>query len=951
VQLVVRAGVLAQSLQNAPIVVTAADSSSNNSSVAVVPLTISVASSSTAPTRSTFARTDQGPTGVVYDQARKLLFVSVEVLNQVAVLSSIDGHRVATISVPYPVGIDESVDGSAVYVVSPYFPSITKIDPNLLQVVQQTSLPQISSLIQVGAQIATLSNGDVMILLANQDPNGPPIYLWSPTKNTFNGLGQQSFLSFGTGIIRAAGHSKVLIISGSDSFIYNVADGSLSGPLSFGDGPLAISPDGSQIVAGTPSGGLGFYDNQANLVDSMVFNGPNYEGAIYGLDGSHFYFLGNDLFGGGNIAAVIDTKAFSLVGAVPGFGFGTSIPFSGPSIAPFAIDEANMIFGGVFKGMGFLDVSLPGSFQLPPSVGSSLSPTMASLGVTTPLEMSGQFSSAESYNVYFGAPPASLLTGKGTNVSVQSTNTLDVTAPAGTAAGPATVTLTRSDGFFQVMPDAVSYLPTVLIIDPDSGSPAGGDTIQIVGYGFDASGLQVTIGGKPVTNIELRKFINGSLLPTETLILTTPANGPGNAEVTITATGGSTTVAGGFQYATSAQVYPITGALDDIVYDQGHQRLYATNQDHNRVETLDLGTHTYLSPISVGNQPTALGLTPDDTLLAVLNSADNTVSVINLGTSAVVATYPVLTAADTTCGGQGFALSSATPHRMLVNIVCTLSFSGGDFHLLNLDTGSLSCTGVAGCGSDGVIMGFGEGLAAMASTPEGSKIFLAGTGQDDGQTVGMLNLTANTLTTGFPGVFADAAASADGDIFAASFGIANAQLSRISIMAYEPYADSGNQSLHNVIGEKLNPSGSLLFQPQETGVDVFDVHTGRLAQHIVLPESIPLDLNALALDETGTKMFLISKSGITIAQLFQAPLSLASVNPSAGPQGTKVTIRGSGFENGATVTFGTVRATATYLDQNTITATVPSLSTGPTQITVTNPDGRAYSFDAAYLVQ
>lgn len=60
-------------------------------------------------------RTDQSPTGAVYDQARKLLFVIVEILNEVVVLSSVDGHRVATIPVSYPSGIDESADGSAIY--------------------------------------------------------------------------------------------------------------------------------------------------------------------------------------------------------------------------------------------------------------------------------------------------------------------------------------------------------------------------------------------------------------------------------------------------------------------------------------------------------------------------------------------------------------------------------------------------------------------------------------------------------------------------------------------------------------------------------------------------------------------------------------------------------------------------------------------------------------------
>lgn len=207
-------------------------------------------------------------------------------------------------------------------------------------------------------------------------------------------------------------------------------------------------------------------------------------------------------------------------------------------------------------------------------------------------------------------------------------------------------------------------------------------------------------------------------------------------------------------------------------------------------------------------------------------------------------------------------------------------------------------------------------------------------------------MVANHLTTANLYPAQDAAADADDNTFAAQLGITNAKPAQTSIMAYEPYADSGAQSFHNVIGEKLNPSGSRLFVPQDSGVDLFNVHTGRLAMHVATPEAIPLDTGALALDETGTKMFLISNSGITVAQLFQVPLSLASVKPAAASPGTQITVRGSGFLSGATVTFGTPQVAATSVDHNTLTATVPSLSPGVVRITVTNPSGSSCDYDA-----
>ncbi len=956
VQILVQAGVLAQPIQDFPIVVTATDNA-NNSYVVTVLLTISVASSTATPTRSSFARTDWDPTGVVYDQARKLLFVSVEVLNQVAVLSSVDGHRVATIPVQYPTGIDESADGNAVYVVSPYFSYITAIDPNLLEVVHETNIPSTGSGQNAStSQLATLSNGDVLFL-PNEAPTGPLAYLWNPTTNVFTALNQPALQNM-SGITRSADHSKVLLSfsggpeGGETVTIYDAVSGNLTGPatLNGGYGAVAISPNGSQIVTVAAQGQPTFYDDQFNMLGSVSLDIESVAGMLYGLDGSHAYVLETDMFSGDNVAAVIDTSTFSLIGVVPSFAFGSGLPFSGPVNVEFAIDETNMLFGPASLGVGYLDLTSPGFFSLPFSYENLISPTLESLTGTTATQVQGgYFSSTWNYKVYFGPPPASPQAQPGTNVSVQSSNVLDVTAPTGTVAGPANVTLTRSDGYFQVIPDGVSYGPTVLQVDANAGSPSGGDSIKVVGFGFDSSNVQVNIGGKAATNISRSGPIAGQILPTATLTLNTPAGASGYADVVVTTPDGSTTVPGGFQYLSSAQTYPASGsAFDNIVYDQPRQRLYITNQNHNRVEVFDLGTHAFLSPISVGNQPTALALTPDGARLGLINSGDVTMSVIDPSALQVLSTFTVLPAQDTGCNVP-LNMSPAAPHNMLLNLACPETPGAGVFHLVNLDTGSLSCTGVVGCQSNGTDMAFGNccGVAATASTPDGSKVFLA---SGAGGPVGMLNLTANTVAYGFSGKFSDAAADSDANAFAVSYGVANAQLSQTTIIAYERYADAGNGSLHNVIGEKLNPSGSLLFVPQDTGVDIFDVHTGRLVQHVAISDGIPLNMNAMALDETGTKMFLITNSGITIAQLFQAPLSLGSVNPAAGSQGTQVTLRGSGFLSGATLLFGTSQAATTYVDAETLKATVPAMSAGPVRITVTNPSGQKYSFDDSFTV-
>jgi plastocyanin len=67
--------------------------------------------------------------------------------------------------------------------------------------------------------------------------------------------------------------------------------------------------------------------------------------------------------------------------------------------------------------------------------------------------------------------------------------------------------------------------------------------------------------------------------------------------------------------------------------------------------------------------------------------------------------------------------------------------------------------------------------------------------------------------------------------------------------------------------------------------------------------------------------------------------SITTFNPASGLPGTTVTITGTGFQSGATVSFGSVAGTnVTFLSATTLRADVPNMPAGPVSITVTNPD-------------
>ena len=955
---------LAQPLQSFPLQVSASDYAGNTSQV-VLPLTVSLPSATLGVTRSTFFGTGNGPTGAVYDAARKLIFVTVESLNEVNVYSSTSGKWMATIPTEQPVGIDETADGTKV-IVGAQSAYVTVIDPDLLQVVQKVPAPPVPNP-PAGetdyyflVRPATLSNGKVLFTAQHGYTTEVHVFLWDPTAGTMTLSDFPDAIIFAQTLTRSEDHSKVLLYgvssTGATAALYDVASGDYTASGSFnGAYSLALSPDGSQVfAAGIQGNATGFYNDSFAPLASLSLGLFPVSGTLYSRNGQNVYVSGT--LETGNVVVSLNTQTYAVEGVVPDVATGSN------ATVPYDIDETGMIFGGS-SGIDFVDVSSPGFFTYPTPISFQIQPPVLSSSAATPVSLNGNlFDQAAAYTVYFGAPPASGAASEGKGVSVQSDTALNVTAPAQALQGPVNVTLTRaSDGWFEVIPQAATYGPNIFSVAPNAGPANGGASVILFGYGLAGANVQVTIGGKLAQVLQALPDPSG---PFDPIVITAPAGSPGYADITVTTPTGSTTVSKGFQYLESAVVYPVAGGLTDIVYDQTRQKLYATNNPLNRVDIFDLTSLSYLTPIPVGNLPNGLAITPDASLLAVVNAGDGTISKINLASGQVEATYPALTANDLSAGCQGVAVTIApvASHRMMIDGDCVALEFVGLMHLLDLDTGVLGCAGFVTCSTNGTDIVIGSGLQAMSSTPDGEMLFMTDISQDvgaEGDLVTLINVAANTAAENEFGGQTDSAANADATVFATNFGFHDARNIQFSLASDLSVLGAASVSFTTLRGEKLNPSGSLLFVPQGAnpqtnglalGMDIFDVHRGKLALRVVLPEQIPLSLNAMALDETGTKMFVISNSGITIATLFQAPLSLARVTPASGASGIQVTLRGSGFQTGSTVQFGKSQAAVDFVDAQTLQATVPTLPSGSVQVTVTNPDGNSYSFDAAFTV-
>jgi IPT/TIG domain len=270
------------------------------------------------------------------------------------------------------------------------------------------------------------------------------------------------------------------------------------------------------------------------------------------------------------------------------------------------------------------------------------------------------------------------------------------------------------------------------------------------------------------------------------------------------------------------------------------------------------------------------------------------------------------------------------------------------------------------------------GAPLLQSDATGSRVFLSFQSAPGGPLAewdssspgqfAMLQANANT---------ADLAVAADGTFFA-SRGNSRPEIRAADLALASTVATAEIERIPGrteVPGFALHPTGALLYEPFLTGpppsslpitgvqggVDIVDTHTGRLRMRIMLPEPLAmlssdtdgLHASFLTVDENGQRIFALTASGLTVVQLASVPLSLGSVTPASGPAsgGTTLTIRGSGFQSGTTVTIGGKAASVTFKDMNTLTVVTPALTSGPQPIVLSNPDGETYTLDAAFQAQ
>jgi hypothetical protein len=581
---------------------------------------------------------------IAYDAARKHVFVANRAMNRVDVFSAVDQTRVAQINIPAASSADISADGGMVWVGTTTEQSVT-IDPTTLQVRSHYSVqplaPLPTSVFDRPEELLPMSGGKILMRLRQSAAAQSLIAIWDPSASTLTNLTPAAPALFQNGLgamARSGDHTKIIVAANDVSgelAIFDANGSPVLGPRSLGAGSLplvAANLDATRFAVQFVAGGaaqLILVDAALNQIATPI--SFTAQGLAFSRDGNFLYASATT--GGLPLIAVFNGHTMQSIGQVP------DASIQGVHSEIEEADETQLLFAISNRGITFIDAANPKAL---PSVAPSLAPAPAV---------------QPSQGLFTGGTPASL-TGQNFEASAQikfgpqlgptpavSTTQIQATSPPSVANGVVNLTAYFPSGWLAITPDAFSYGPQILEVLPNAGSKAGGDAIQIYGYGFGSDPTQVTVkigdAAAIIQTLENVASIAPSLsldstypFPLQRITLLAPPGTPGQADLTVISAAGTTSSARAFQYTQPAQVFAKPALYKFIFYDQKRQWLYVSATDH--VDVFDLAAAqfhaTAITPPG-GPPPNAalrgLALTPDSSQLVVADFGAQSVYLLN----------------------------------------------------------------------------------------------------------------------------------------------------------------------------------------------------------------------------------------------------------------------------------------------------------------------------------
>ncbi|HTB92396.1 MAG TPA: IPT/TIG domain-containing protein, partial [Candidatus Sulfotelmatobacter sp.] len=924
--------------------------------------------------------------------AGKRFFVANPAMNRVEVYADANPGLLAGIDIPGASSVDLSVDGATLWV-GTVTEELVAVSTASLEVIARYPMAGLSPIPGIvfnrPEEALPLAGGKVALRLRQSAASESLLALWDPASNTATDLTSLAPAVFQNGLgvmARSADRTRLLAAANDGSGEATVFDGNgnlVGSPQVIGSGNvggLAVNSNGSRFAALINSAGVtnvALLDVSLNLLWS--YGATNAAGIVFSHDDQTLYVA--EAFGNGRVITAFAAGSLQKLGQV------SDLAAQGIPTAIEEMDNSQIAWGRGNRGIGVIDVSSPAVLPLP-------APSFASTPAALPTE--GPNVGGTQVSISGSNFPAGAQIRFGLQIPAAATvlggSQLQVSSPASAFSGAGNLTAYFSNGWTAVAPDGFSYGPSVLAILPNAGATAGGDTVYLIGHGFgnSAGGITVNIGGQAATvqKVEALPAFSSALsldstypFPLERITLATPAGTAGKVDISLTATSGTVTLAKSFQYLTARQTYANPSLYKFILYDQGRQQLYLSATDH--VDVFDLNAQVFRGPLSPppnGPPPDAglrsMALTPDNTQLIVADFGAQSVYLINPDGGAN-------NGSNVFVGGVAGYLNSG-PSRVAAtsaqSVFVGLSGEGGTANACNSCLGQMNLTAFPPTfepAPEPQVTSI-TGAPLLQADHGGDAVYLAFGSAPGGPVASWTASAPNSFTVSAAKDFSsDLTANFDGTVFAMRSGSTTEIRGSDLTFAAQP-TSTELETIPNrvaVPGVALHPSGALLYEPFlngappaappatgiHGGVDIRDAHNGRLRLRVYLPEPFAMlstDVDGLhgtflTVDENGQRLFALTTSGLTVMQLSSVPLGIGTVTPAAGPSasGASLTIRGSGFQSGTTVTLGGKTVAAVFKDKNTLTLTTPALSSGAQQLVLTNPDGESVSLEGAFVAQ
>src|SRR5207253_10198250 len=427
----------------------------------------------------------------VYDQALKEIFVSDPNFNSVEVYSTVDGHKVGEVSIPGPAGLGFTPDFSKLYV-GTITPDVYIVDPAALHVTGRIAFPASMLTFSPGATGATLmpvipypmADGSLMLGMGYTSQSSSAAVLVGVEGLVRYDAASGAFTPANPGPSNL-GADPARSLDGKYLFVYGFESASYELLLysSATQGYLPVSaqaPSGAAFLAANADGSkFAVVDNNWNVtfVNANLQTQAQYSSAralkcaIFSRDGKYLYTT-NDL----NNVVALDTQA------------GTPVEYFSVALGsnPFPtslvdVDETHHAFGLTPGGLYVVDAShgqaapptvVPlfwgiASTQANPNVGPLVGGTQVQF-IPAPLGAGSADGIANSMEAYFGTVPATNDVVGPYPSSSNGENFLTSTTPPAKNPGPVSVVLTDANNNTVLLPDAFTYGPHILRVQPNA---------------------------------------------------------------------------------------------------------------------------------------------------------------------------------------------------------------------------------------------------------------------------------------------------------------------------------------------------------------------------------------------------------------------------------------------------------------------------------------------------